>query len=106
MEREEGRKERKLRGREGSFCESPRISCGIFARAGARRTILLRLGSFSNKYGVCGLFTRCFSGSAANWWRPQGGTKNRIPRHVTLTHPANHRASGNCLRPVNPAPLI
>src|SRR5271154_929584 len=36
------RKERKIRGREGNFCESPRISTGIFARAAVRRTFLLR----------------------------------------------------------------
>ena len=31
---------------------------------------------------------------------------NRIPGHVTLTHPANHHASGNCVAPVHPTPLI
>jgi hypothetical protein len=36
-------------------------------------------------------------------WRPQGELA-RIPRHITLEAPANHRPSGNCTDPAEPAP--
>ena len=36
-------------------------------------------------------------------WRPQGELA-RIPRHITLEAPANHRRSGNCTDPAEQAP--
>jgi len=35
-------------------------------------------------------------------WRPQGELA-RIPRHITLEAPANHRPSGNCTDPAEPS---
>jgi hypothetical protein len=35
-------------------------------------------------------------------WRPQGELA-RIPRHITLVAPANHRPSGNCTDPAEPS---
>src|SRR5271154_929582 len=101
MGRGEGRKG-KFGGGKVTFVKAPEFRLGYLRGQPYAGPFYYANTFFSNKYGVCGLFTRCFGGSEANWWRPQGGNTNRIP----LTHPANHRASGNCLRPVNPAPLI
>lgn len=111
MKREiEGRTEGKGReGRQGfvgAASKDQRLSCIVACILGAGPgAALLRRRILAGQYGVPGailFFVYVLVVRFTLLWRPQGELA-RIPRHITLETPANHRPSGNCTDPAEPA---